>query len=57
MTSDRPYRPAVSWKEAGREIVGESRAQFDPAVVSAFVEREDRLQAIEHEAGLAIALG
>ncbi len=46
MTSDRPYRPAVSWTEAGREIVGESRAQFDPAVVSAFVEREDRLQAI-----------
>lgn len=46
MTSDRPYRPALGWTEAGREIVGESRAQFDSAVVKAFVEREDRLRAI-----------
>jgi ribonuclease P protein subunit RPR2 len=46
MTSDRPYRPALSWAEAGREIVGESRSQFDPAVVKAFVEREERLRAI-----------
>ena len=46
MTSDRPYRPAQTWTEAGREIVGESRAQFDPAVVKAFVDREDRLRTI-----------
>jgi ribonuclease P protein subunit RPR2 len=46
MTSDRPYRPALGWAEAGREIVAESRAQFDPSVVKAFVEREDRLRAI-----------
>jgi ribonuclease P protein subunit RPR2 len=46
MTSDRPYRPALTWELAGREIVGESRAQFDPAVVQAFVEREDRLREI-----------
>jgi ribonuclease P protein subunit RPR2 len=46
MTSDRPYRPALGWADAGREIVGESRAQFDPAVVKAFVEREDRLRAV-----------
>jgi ribonuclease P protein subunit RPR2 len=46
MTSDRPYRPALTWAEAGREIVGESRAQFDPAVVKAFLEREDRLRGI-----------
>ena len=46
MTSDRPYRPALTWAEAGREIVGESRSQFDPAVVKAFVDREDRLRAI-----------
>jgi response regulator RpfG family c-di-GMP phosphodiesterase len=46
MTSDRPYRPALTWAEAGREIVSESRSQFDPAVVKAFVEREERLQAI-----------
>jgi len=46
MTSDRPYRPALTWADAGREIVGESRAQFDPSVVKAFVEREDRLREI-----------
>jgi ribonuclease P protein subunit RPR2 len=46
MTSDRPYRPALSWGLAGREIVGQSRSQFDPAVVKAFLDREDRLQAI-----------
>ena len=46
MTSDRPYRPALTWADAGREIVGESRAQFDPAVVKAFLEREDRLRGI-----------
>jgi ribonuclease P protein subunit RPR2 len=46
MTSDRPYRPALTWAESGREIVGESRAQFDPAVVKAFLEREDRLRGI-----------
>jgi ribonuclease P protein subunit RPR2 len=46
MTSDRPYRPALTWAEAGREIVGEAKAQFDPAVVKAFVERENRLREI-----------
>jgi response regulator RpfG family c-di-GMP phosphodiesterase len=46
MTSDRPYRPARAWEDAGREIVCESKAQFDPEVVKAFVEREDRLRQI-----------
>jgi cyclic di-GMP phosphodiesterase len=46
MTSNRPYRPALTWDDAGREILDGSRAQFDPAVVKAFVEREDRLRAI-----------
>ena len=46
MTSDRPYRPALTWAKAGREIVAEAKAQFDPAVVQAFVEREDRLREI-----------
>ncbi len=46
MTSDRPYRPALAWADAGREIVGESRAQFDPGVVKSFVEREDHLREI-----------
>jgi response regulator RpfG family c-di-GMP phosphodiesterase len=46
MTSDRPYRPALTWDQAGREIVGESAAQFDPAVVNAFVDREPHLRKI-----------
>ena len=46
MTSDRPYRPALAWTQAGREIVAESGAQFDPAVVKAFVDREDGLREI-----------
>jgi response regulator RpfG family c-di-GMP phosphodiesterase len=46
MTSDRPYRPALAWTQAGREIVAESGAQFDPGVVKAFVDREDRLREI-----------
>jgi response regulator RpfG family c-di-GMP phosphodiesterase len=46
MTSDRPYRPGRGWEDAGREIVRESKAQFDPEVVKAFVEREDRLRQI-----------
>ena len=49
MTSDRPYRPALTWTAAGREIVGESKAQFDPAVVKAFVEREARLREIRSQ--------
>ena len=49
MTSDRPYRPALTWADAGREIVGESRSQFDPSVVKAFLEREDRLLAIRSQ--------
>ena len=37
MTSDRPYRRALSFAEAHREIVRQSGRQFDPAVVEAFL--------------------
>lgn len=43
MTSDRPYRSALSKREAAREIRRESGIQFDPKVVEAllrFVEKE-----------------
>jgi response regulator RpfG family c-di-GMP phosphodiesterase len=40
MTSDRPYRKAMSWSEAGREIFEQAGRQFDPGVVEAFAERE-----------------
>ena len=49
MTSDRPYRRALTWHEAHREIVAQSGRQFDPTVVEAFVtipmERWRELQA------------
>jgi ribonuclease P protein subunit RPR2 len=46
MTSDRPYRPAVTWAEASREILDQSTRQFDPDVVRAFVQRESTLRTI-----------
>ena len=49
MTSDRPYRKAMSWAAARREILGESRRQFDPDVVESFVLQERSLRAIRRE--------
>jgi len=49
MTSDRPYRKAMSWAAAGREILAESKCQFDPDVVESFVARERSLRAIRRE--------
>jgi len=49
MTSDRPYRAALSWEEAGREIVRQTGRQFDPEVVRAFGEREPALRRIQRE--------
>jgi response regulator RpfG family c-di-GMP phosphodiesterase len=37
MTSDRPYRRAMSWNEARTEIITQSGRQFDPTVVEAFL--------------------
>ena len=36
MTTDRPYRAAVGWDEARREIERQAGTQFDPAVVAAY---------------------
>ena len=49
MTSDRPYRRAISWAAAGREILAQSKHQFDPDVVDAFTARERSLRAIRRE--------
>ena len=46
MTSDRPYRAARPWDAARDEITRLSGAQFDPAVVEAFREREPALREI-----------
>jgi len=37
MTSDRPYRSAMSVEEAIREIQRGARTQFDPTIITAFV--------------------
>ena len=49
MTSHRPYREAVSWRAARREIVAEAGEQFDPEVVAVFCDREYALHEIRRE--------
>jgi ribonuclease P protein subunit RPR2 len=46
MTSDRPYRSALPWADAGREIRREAGGQFDPDVVRAFAQCEPDLREI-----------
>jgi putative two-component system response regulator len=46
MTSDRPYRRAMPWKDARDEILAQSGRQFRPDVVDAFREREEDLRAV-----------
>ena len=43
LTTDRPYRPAMSLAEARRMIVAGSGTQFDPTVVSAFEMIDDEM--------------
>ena len=49
MTSDRPYRRAMSWAAAGPRAAGAGGRQFDPAVVDAFCSRERTLRRIRRE--------
>jgi response regulator RpfG family c-di-GMP phosphodiesterase len=53
MTSDRPYRQALSWTDARREIVAQTSLQFDPDVVEAFMVREHVLREIREELAAA----
>ena len=53
MTSDRPYRRALTWLEARREIVLQSGLQFDPDVVEAFTLQEEALREIREELATA----
>ena len=55
MTSDRPYRKALSWERATDEILGQTGRQFDPRVVKAFSVRERRLRRIFSELSFAAA--
>jgi ribonuclease P protein subunit RPR2 len=49
MTSHRPYRRALPWDAAHDEILAESGHQFDPEVVRAFSECEERLRRTREE--------
>jgi len=53
MTSHRPYRRALSWQAARTEILGQSKRQFDPYVVEAFVAAESKLKQIRKELAAA----
>ena len=49
MTSNRPYRDAVSFDVAKREIVSLSGLQFDPVAVDAFLQEEAVLRHMVEE--------
>jgi ribonuclease P protein subunit RPR2 len=53
MTSNRPYRRAMSWSAAHTEVLAESGRQFDPQIVEAFVEVEPQLREIRRELAAA----
>ncbi len=55
MTSDRPYRSALSTDEAVAEIVAGSGTQFDPQVVEALLERLGALSVPASRASAASA--
>jgi HD-GYP domain-containing protein (c-di-GMP phosphodiesterase class II) len=55
MTSDRPYRQALSWDRATDEILSQTGRQFDPRVVKVFSARERRLRRIFSELSVAAA--
>jgi response regulator RpfG family c-di-GMP phosphodiesterase len=52
MTSDRPYRRAVGWDAAVKEIVAQSGRQFDPEVVEVFAASEGELRRIYDDLSL-----
>jgi putative two-component system response regulator len=49
LTTKRVYKPAFSHEKSRQLILDGSGAQFDPAIVRAFVENEDRFQAIRRQ--------
>jgi response regulator RpfG family c-di-GMP phosphodiesterase len=55
MTSDRPYRPALSWEEATDEVLSQDGSQFDPRVVRAFCTRERQLRRTYEELSVVAA--
>jgi response regulator RpfG family c-di-GMP phosphodiesterase len=53
MTSHRPYRRAMSWSAARKEILEQRKRQFDPDVVDAFVALEPDLRTIRRQLAAA----
>jgi putative two-component system response regulator len=53
MTSNRPYRRAMSWEAAHTEVVAQTGRQFDPEIVDAFREIEPQLREIRRELAAA----
>ncbi|MFL5919123.1 MAG: HD domain-containing phosphohydrolase [Gaiellaceae bacterium] len=55
MTTERPYRQAMSWETAIDEVLLQSGKQFDPRIVAAFAQREGRMRKISQELAEAAA--
>jgi cyclic di-GMP phosphodiesterase len=55
ITSDRPYRRARRWVDAGRELIQQSGKQFDPEVVRGFVASETRLRDVRDTLEFSLA--
>src|ERR687887_2157944 len=53
MTSHRPYRRAMGWSAARKELLAQRKRQFDPDVVDAFVAAENDLKEIRRELAAA----
>jgi response regulator RpfG family c-di-GMP phosphodiesterase len=53
MTSNRPYRRALPWRHAHKEIIVQAGKQFDPWVVDAFRKCEDALAEVRREIAAA----
>ncbi len=53
MTSNRPYRRAMSWKAACDEVYAEAGRQFDPEIVGIFGDAQPELREIRRELAAA----
>jgi cyclic di-GMP phosphodiesterase len=53
MTSHRPYRRALPWEAAHDELIAQAGRQFDPQVVAAFLECEERMRETREEVAAA----
>ncbi|MDI6793934.1 MAG: GAF domain-containing protein [bacterium] len=51
MTSERPYRGALSMEEARAEVIKHSGTQFDPRVVEVFLKEFPRIKSLKEKNG------